>query len=154
MAATVTERFMQALERLEREHKVGDLVALYAPDARVGNMLDPDSLEGPEGARGFWNLYRRTFGEIHSTFEHVLETERGAALEWVSEGTTPHGLPLRYRGVMLLEVAGDRIKRSCAYFDSATLGHQLSRGLQRAETGEGAQPSESEELPGGWMPLL
>lgn len=144
MAARV-ERFKQALESLERDHKVTPLVALYAPDARVGNMLDPDTLQGPMGARSFWRLYRRTFGTIATRFDRVLETESAAALEWVSEGTSPHGLPLKYRGVLLLEFAGDLITRSCAYFDSATLGHQLSRGLQQ---------SEAVNLPGGWMPFL
>ncbi len=142
---SVVKRFQAALERLERDHRVSDLVALYAPDARVGNMLEPDTLRGPQGARSFWTLYRRTFGEIRTTFERVIESEGGAALEWMSVGTSPHGLPLRYRGVMILEFKDDRITRSCAYFDSGTLGHQLARGLERAET---------KELPGGWMPLL
>ena len=49
----------------------------------------------------------------------MIAGDGGAALEWESEGALPTGAPIRYRGVSLLEFAGDRVKRFRTYYDSA-----------------------------------
>ncbi len=54
----------------------------------VGNVSVPGSFRGHDGLREFWTEYRKTFGEMKSTFRNVFATEERVALEWTTEGTS------------------------------------------------------------------
>jgi predicted ester cyclase len=121
----LTTRFIQALGQLERDSRLEELVALYRDDAKIGNVLEPLPLQGRNGARNFWTMYRNTFREVRSSFRNVLADERRAALEWTCEAKGRHGQPIKYEGVTVLEFQDGLITRSWAYFDGAGLGAQL-----------------------------
>ncbi|MNS47976.1 SnoaL-like domain protein [compost metagenome] len=129
MSQAVVNAFIKALERLERERDLEPMVGLFAADARVSNLLMPEPAEGQLGAKSFWAMYRDTFGAITSRFDSVVVDGERAALEWTATGTGHRGQPIRYRGVSMLEIAGDRVSRFTAYFDPADLGAQLGRPL-------------------------
>jgi ketosteroid isomerase-like protein len=114
---TVAERFMAALQGFEADGRVERLADLFADDAELSNLAHAE--RGRDGARRFWQQYRAAFGEILSAFRAVIVGEGGAALEWESDGTLSSGAPIRYRGVSLLEVDGDRVRRFRTYYDSA-----------------------------------
>ncbi|MFN3429862.1 MAG: nuclear transport factor 2 family protein [Candidatus Sericytochromatia bacterium] len=135
MSREVVNRFIQALERLERERDLDPMVGLFTADARVSNLLMPDPAVGQPGARGFWAMYRDTFGAIASRFDSVVIDGDRAALEWTATGTGHRGQPIRYRGVSMLEIRGDRVSRFMAYFDPADLGAQLGRPLAGRQAG-------------------
>lgn len=116
----IAARFIDALQRLERDGEVDALVELYAPDAVAGNVLRVDAFSGTDGARTFWTAYRDQFGEIASTFANIVEGDDAAALEWSSTGTI-NGRDVEYRGVTVLESAGGALRRTCAYFDPTAL---------------------------------
>ena len=116
----ITARFIDALQRLERDGDVDALAGLYAADAVAGNVIRVDAFQGVEGAREFWSAYRSQFGEITSTFDNVIEGDGTAALEWSSTGTI-NGRPVEYRGVTVLEAAAGELRRTCAYFDPTAL---------------------------------
>ncbi|MGH9942977.1 MAG: nuclear transport factor 2 family protein [Pyrinomonadaceae bacterium] len=126
MSQQIAERFVDALGRLEAERDLDAMAALYAAEAEIGNVVSPDKFKGPEGAREFWQKYRDTFGEVRSTFRNRAVTERLAALEWTTEGTSAGGVPVRYEGVSILEFEGERITRFCAYFNAEDLGRQIA----------------------------
>ncbi len=128
MPGEVTEKFIEALRRLESERELEPIVSLFADDCELGNVVTAESFHGREGARQFWTSYRDTFGEMESKFRNKLVTERGAALEWVTEATGQDGRPVTYEGVSILEVEGERIRRFKAYFDPAKLGRQVAAG--------------------------
>ena len=125
MTTTLTQQFIDALGRLEQQREVGPLVALFAEDARVGNVLVIEDEAGTEGARRFWSQYRSSFGDVGSEFRSVIEAEGRAALEWTTTGTSPTGDPLRYDGISIMDHRDGRIVRFRAYFDPAALGRQL-----------------------------
>ncbi len=125
MQTDVAQRFIEALHKLEDNHDVEVIVAMYADDARMGNVLSGDQFTGLEGARQFWTKYRDAFGDVHSEFRNIIVTDNRAALEWVTSGTGPDSKPFTYEGVSILEIAGDKLTRFHAFFDSASLGHQL-----------------------------
>lgn len=129
MSEQMVSRFIDALGRLERDRDVGTIAGLFGEDARIANVIMPDPVVGPAGARSFWSMYRDTFGTIASHFDNVFVCGNKAALEWSAHGTGHRGQPIRYRGVSILEMADDRISRFTAYFDPADLGAQLGRQI-------------------------
>ena len=126
MSQQLTNLFIEALHALEETKDAASLTALYASSAAVGNVLAPDGFHGPEGAGKFWTEYRGTFEQIHSEFRNVIVAADRAALEWASRGISPQGKSVEYAGVTVLEMEGEKITRSCAYFDPAGLGHQIA----------------------------
>jgi ketosteroid isomerase-like protein len=125
MSGEVTEKFIEALRRLESERELEPIVSLFADDCELGNIVTSEVFHGREGAREFWTSYRDTFGGMESKFRNRIVTEGRAALEWVTEATGPDGRPVAYEGVSILEFGGDRISRFKAYFDPARLGRQV-----------------------------
>ena len=121
----LTQRFIEALGQLEQDGRVDDLVTLYRDDAAVGNVLEDRPLQGRDGARSFWTMYRRTFKTVNSTFRNVLVGDGSAALEWTCKGSFREGQPVTYGGVTILEFQDGAIARSWAYFDAASVGAQL-----------------------------
>ncbi len=85
------------------------------------------SFTGRTGRREFWTEYRGAFEQAESQFRNVIASEGRAALEWTTEGTSFEGKPLRYSGVTILEISGDKITRSSAYFDPGALGRQMEK---------------------------
>jgi hypothetical protein len=90
----------------------------------VGNVAVSQTFRVRHGLREFWTNYRKTFGEMRSTFRNVFATEVGAALEWTTEGTS-NGEDVSYDGVSILEVNGGNDRRFMAYFDTRDLTPQV-----------------------------
>ena len=126
MSEQVAKQFIEALGRLESDGEVDTIVSLFAEDCEVGNVVAPEKFHGREGAREFWaEKYRGTFGRVESSFRNVFAGEDCATLEWVTEGTSAEGAPVRYEGVSILETEGGLIRRFRAYFDAGSLGRQV-----------------------------
>lgn len=120
MSQAIAEQFIEALEVLEQQSDVEPMCALYTDGASVQNPLAPPR-SGTDGAREFWQEYRKSFAEIRSTFSEVVMADGMAVLEWTSEGRTAAGASVSYDGVSLLRFEGDAIARFRTYFDSQPL---------------------------------
>ena len=127
MSEQIAHRFIKALDHLESDRDTDPIVATFAEDCDVGNVLAPEQFHGLDGARKFWTEYREAFADVRSSFRNVVATDGRAALEWTTEGTSPAGEPFRYDGVSILEIEDDRVTRFRAYFDPASLGRQLQK---------------------------
>lgn len=127
MDASRAQRFIDALHRLEEQQDLDGMVSLFADGAEVSNPTDDSPHQGREGARHFWDTYRRSFREIHSEFRNVTESGDVAMLEWVSRGRAADGSPIEYDGVSVVEYEDGRVRRFRAYFDAATLQTQMPR---------------------------
>ncbi len=125
MAEQVADRFVEALGKLEASRDLGAIVAVFAENCEVGNIVSPEKFSGRDGAQQFWTKYRETFGEVRSTFRNIIITDGHAALEWTTEGTSSGGVPIKYDGVSILETDGARITCFRAYFDAGRLGRQI-----------------------------
>jgi ketosteroid isomerase-like protein len=115
----LTERFTDALHQLHAERDVDPMVALFTDDAELNKLDDRHDAHGQEGARTFWTDYRDVFDSIEATFTHVVEGEDSVALEWTSTGSLAGGTPFSYRGVSVLQAAGDRLSGFRTYYDTA-----------------------------------
>lgn len=136
MSEDLVQRFVDGLRHLEETHDPEPLLATFTEECETSTVATEHVFKGRDGARGFWRQYRGWFGALRSSFRNVIVAGDRAALEWATEGTGPTGLPFRYDGVSILELAADGsgIARFRAYFDPADLGHQL-RGERVVETG-------------------
>ena len=115
------QQFIDALHRLEEQHDLDGMVALFADESETSNPTDASPHQGRDGARHFWDGYRRSFEEIHSEFRNVVATDDVAILEWTSRGKAVEGAPVEYDGVSVVEYEGGRVKRFRAYFDPSAL---------------------------------
>jgi ketosteroid isomerase-like protein len=111
--------FIAALQQAEKNCDTAALVALFAPDCKVGSIAIKRPLEKLDGARQFWTNYFAAFQSIASNFVHIHTCGDLAVLEWISEGVLPAGEPISYQGVSILEFAGNGISRFRTYYDSA-----------------------------------
>ena len=125
MSEQLANKFIEALRTLETDRDVEPLAALYADEAEIGNVIAPGRFHGPDGARQFWTDYRGTFDKAESKFRSVIAGGGGAALERTTQGTSFEGAPFGYSGVTILEIDGDKVIRSSAYFDPSALGRQI-----------------------------
>jgi ketosteroid isomerase-like protein len=115
----LTKKFVNALGELHRADDVEPLVAIFADDATLNKAGMPHGQSGKDGARTFWEQYRRVFGEIDSTFHHVVTGDGIAFLEWTSTGTLTNGSKFSYDGVSVLESGGDEIEAFRTFYDTA-----------------------------------
>ena len=121
MAKPTAQEFVAALRRVEEEGEVEAMAALYAEDAQLLNPTERTPHVGPDGARRFWEAYRKSFQTIRSRFHAVLESEGRIMLEWTSDCRTAAGVETSYDGVSVVETRDGRIARFSAYFDPAQL---------------------------------
>ena len=115
----LTKKFVDALGELHRADDVEPLVALFGDDATLNKAGMPHGQSGKDGARTFWEQYRRVFGEIESTFHNVVTGDGIAFLEWTSNGTLTNGSEFSYDGVSVLESSGDLIEAFRTFYDTA-----------------------------------
>jgi ketosteroid isomerase-like protein len=139
MAKPTAQEFVAALRRVEEEGEVEAMAALYADDAQLMNPTDRTPHVGPDGARRFWEAYRKSFETIRSRFHAVLESEGRIMLEWTSDCRTAAGVETAYDGVSVVETRDGRIARFSAYFDPTQLTAH--------------PPVETEMRPSGRAPL-
>jgi ketosteroid isomerase-like protein len=115
------QEFIDALHRLEEQHDLDGMVALFNDDSEASNPTDASPHRGLEGARQFWDGYRHSFEEIHSEFRNIVATDEVTILEWTSRGKAVEGAPVEYDGVSVVEYQGGKVKRFRAYFDPSAL---------------------------------
>ena len=118
-ADSVARAFVQCLQSAEASRNVAPLVDLFAEDAIVGSIGLKEPGRGHAAAAEFWAKYLATFRRIRSEFQHTHAAGVLCVLEWRSQGELADGSPIDYRGVSILELIGDRIRRFEAYYDSA-----------------------------------
>ena len=119
MPQNLADRFARALRESEEKKDPGPVAGLFADDAELANLAHEE--RGAGAARKFWQEYLDAFGAVRSEFSAVRQAEGWAVLEWTSEGTLPAGRPVKYRGVSILELNGERVTKFRTYYDSAAL---------------------------------
>jgi ketosteroid isomerase-like protein len=116
---TLTERFTDALHRIDADRDTGPMVELTADDAELVKLDDNHRATGKDGADRFWRDYREVFGDLETTFTGSTVGDDSAALEWISTGTLRSGKPFTYRGVTVIEGDEEKVTGVRTYYDSA-----------------------------------
>lgn len=115
----LTTKFVTALGTLHDSDDADPLVDLFSDDATLNKAGLPHGQSGKDGARTFWEQYRRVFGDVEATFAHTVIGDGIAVLEWTSTGTLANGSEFSYDGVSVLEGGGDEIIAFRTYYDTA-----------------------------------
>ena len=115
----LTERFADALHRIDSDRDTGPMVELTADDAELMKLDGNHRATGREGAKTFWEDYRNVFGDLETTFTHTVVGEDIAALEWTSTGTLRSGKPFEYNGVTVIQGNDEKVSGVRTYYDSA-----------------------------------
>ena len=115
----LTERFADALHRIDSDRDTGPMVELTADDAELMKLDGNHQATGKDGAKTFWEDYRNVFGDLETTFTHTVVGEDIAALEWTSTGTLRSGRPFEYNGVTVIQGDDETVSGVRTYYDSA-----------------------------------
>jgi ketosteroid isomerase-like protein len=118
-----TDRFREALARLEEHEELEPLLELFAEDVVVDTATPATGLTGVDGARRLWTEDRALFARVRSDFRNVVVDGDVAILEWRRDAEGHDGRDFSHPGVSVLEVRGDRIVRFAVYFDPTALAH-------------------------------
>ena len=125
MTREISEKFIEALNDLEKNRNVEKITSLFSDEAEINNVVTIENSHDLT-ARDFWTKYRDNFGEVNSEFSSKIYGEKTAALEWTTTGTGADGGEINYEGVSILEIEGDKITRFFAYFDPGKIGKQMT----------------------------
>lgn len=120
LTAETARRFVDALRAVEQEGDVERMAELADPGTHWASSGAARSYTGADGAREFWNAYRRSYADIASEFTAVTETFERAVLEWVGSGRHHNGTAVRYVGATVLDLGEDgSLDAVRLYFDTA-----------------------------------
>jgi ketosteroid isomerase-like protein len=112
--------FTDALQRLEQDRDLDAFLSRFADDVTLLRPEPGGQEQGRDGARRFWQAYLDQFETIGSTFGRLVDADRYAELEWVSEGRLRTGRDISYAGVSLLEHDDQgAVVRFATYYDTS-----------------------------------
>jgi steroid delta-isomerase-like uncharacterized protein len=101
-----------------------------APNIRYEDVPTGTVSEGVEAVGAFFQRVWAAIPDMVMTPGHHFETNEGACAEWVTTGTFLNdfpglpatGGPFRSRGVSMLELSGDKVRRVSDYWDVISSG--------------------------------
>jgi steroid delta-isomerase-like uncharacterized protein len=111
-------------------HKFERILAFLAPDIRYEDVPTGTVSEGPEAVREFFRRTWSAIPDMKMVSGHTLQTAGGVAAEWVTTGTHLGdfpGLPatgnaFHVRGISMIELGDDGVRRVSDYWDLAGSG--------------------------------
>lgn len=136
LSSATARRFVDALRALEQDGDTAPMAELATDDTRWTSSGAAHASTGRDGARHFWEAYRRTYADITSHFTTVTETDARAVLEWVSTGHHHDGQPVRYVGATMLDLDGDAVREVRLYFDTTAARAVATEGSGDAAAGD------------------
>ena len=137
LASATARRFVDALRAVEQDGDAEEMAGLATDGTRWTSSGAAHASTGPDGARQFWDAYRRAYADITSHFTTVTETDSRAVLEWVSTGHHHDGQPVRYVGATMIDLSGDAVDEVRLYFDTTAARAVATEGSGDAPAGDG-----------------
>jgi ketosteroid isomerase-like protein len=116
-----TDRFREALARLEEHEEVDPLLELFADDVVIDTATPAPGLEGRDGARRLWTEDRALFSRVRSSFRIVFVDGDVAVLEWHRDAEGRDGRDVSHPGVTVLELRDGAIVRFAVHLDPTPL---------------------------------
>jgi ketosteroid isomerase-like protein len=136
LASATARTFVDALRAVEDDGDPEQMAALATDETRWTSSGAAHSSVGAEGAREFWEAYRRAYADITSHFTTVTETDSRAVLEWVSAGHHHDGQPVRYVGATMIDLDGEKVREVRLYFDTTAARAVATGGSGDAEAAD------------------
>lgn len=121
MQNPLAQKFISALEELERTRDVAPIIELFDEGCILSRISQDRIYRGKHGARQFWTHYLHAFDRVRTEFTNVLEGDRQVALEWKASARLPNGKNIVYEGISVLRIERDRILAFRTYYDASVL---------------------------------
>jgi steroid delta-isomerase-like uncharacterized protein len=111
-------------------HDVEQVLAFLSPQIRYEDVPTSTVSEGPDAVKEFFGRVWTAIPDMRMVPTNVLETGNAIAAEWIATGTHLGdfpGLPatgnaFHIRGISMIELADNRVRRVSDYWDMATSG--------------------------------
>ncbi|MDE3091131.1 MAG: ester cyclase [Chloroflexota bacterium] len=110
-------------------HNVDRAAEFYSPDY-VGNDMGQSNMHrGRDGLREFLSTYLSAFPDLKFSADETIIADNHVALAWTAQGThrgailkiPPTGRTISIRGVSLLTIENETVKRASYFWDVAGL---------------------------------
>ena len=111
------------------EHDVNRVLSLFSPNCVEVDINQASPHYGLEGVRKTMRLYLDAFPDLHFTKEEAIAEDDRLVILWTAEGThagaimhiPATGRRITVRGMSLLEVERERIRRAIYVWDAAAM---------------------------------
>ncbi len=110
-------RILETYRRAWETRDAGLVVELFTEDATYQENPFSDPIVGHSGIRRYWEEVTASQRDIHFHWQLVSQTENLHVVEWSATFTrASSGKRIELRGVMLVELRGERIFRFREYW--------------------------------------
>ena len=111
-------------------HEIERVLAFVSPQIRYEDVPTSTVSEGPEAVKAFFGRVWSAIPDMRMVPTNVLTTGNAVAVEWIATGThsgdfpglPATGNPFHIRGISMIELAGDQVRRVSDYWDLASSG--------------------------------
>ncbi len=120
----------EAWYRAISSHQVEQVLAFASPQIRYEDVPTSTVSEGPDAVRAFFGRVWAAIPDMQMVPTTVLANENALAVEWIATGThsgdfpglPATGNPFNIRGISMIELAGEQVRRVSDYWDLASSG--------------------------------
>jgi steroid delta-isomerase-like uncharacterized protein len=125
-----TRRFLQ---EAFNEGNLSVVDEIYASDYVLHDPAVPDEIRGPEGVKGFVQMYRSAFPDTHITVEDQIAEGDDVVTRWTGRGThqgelfgiPPSGNQIEISGITIDRFSGGKGVESWTNYDNLGLMQQI-----------------------------
>jgi len=111
-------------------HEVEQVLVFLIPQIRYEDVPTSTVSEGPDAVKEFFRRVWTAIPDMQMVPTNVLETPNTIAAEWIATGThlgdfpglPATGNPFHIRGISMIELAGNQVRRVSDYWDLASSG--------------------------------
>ena len=111
-------------------HEIERVLAFVSPQIRYEDVPTSTVSEGPEAVTAFFGRVWSAIPDMRMVPTNVLTTGNAVAVEWIATGThsgdfpglPATGNPFHIRGISMIELEGEHVRRVSDYWDLASSG--------------------------------
>ena len=138
------EKVRRFLEEAFNEGNLNVADELFTSDYVLHDPSLPEEMRGPEGVKGYVQMYRSAFPDTNITVEDQIAEEERVVTRWTGRGThqgelmgiPPSGNQIEVSGITISRFEGGKIAEDWTNYD--TLGMMQQIGAIPEEPGEQA----------------
>jgi steroid delta-isomerase-like uncharacterized protein len=135
------EKVRRFLEEAFNEGNLGVADEIFASDYILHDPAIPEEISGPEGVKGFVQMYRSAFPDTHITVEDQLAEGDEVVTRWTGRGTHQgelFGIPasgnrVEVSGITISRFEGGKIAEDWTNSDTLSMMQQIGAIPERGQ---------------------
>ena len=146
------EKARRLLEEAFNEGNFGVVDEIVSPEYVLHDPALPEEIRGPEGVKGFVQMYRSAFPDTHITVEDQIAEGDDVVTRWTGRGThqgellgvPPSGKRVEVSGITLDRFSGAKFAESWTSYDALGMMQQIG-AIPEPGQEEEARAAEGEQ---------